>query len=129
MLDTLPPIVKISGLALGALLAVLVIGLLYYRFVTIPGKLNFYRKQGAMISPGSETLMGNVDIFMKHKEYVQTTKESPKHMWTWILDEAAKAHGMEKLDAAKTPIVVVHMLGSVQLVVSDPAFARDFFTT
>ena len=44
MLDTLPPIVKIAGLALGALLLVAVVGLLYYRFVTIPGKLNFYKK-------------------------------------------------------------------------------------
>ena len=66
-----------------------------------------------MISPGSESLMGNIDKFMKHKEYVGTTKESPKHMWTWILDEAAKAHGMEKLDAATTPIVCVHMMGAV----------------
>lgn len=50
-------------------------------------------------------------------------------MWVWIMDEAAKAYGMKKHDAATTPVVCVHMMGSVQLVVSDPAFARDFFTT
>ena len=125
--DSLITLVQVVLVSLALLFAFLT-----YRHIKAVDRVKFYVAQGMSPTPGWEKfIQGNIDLALRYEKLCgeNAGKNIVKHISCYFMDNVDPQGRVDSYEAAKHPVPIMNMMGTVHVIVADPIMVQDLFIT
>ena len=91
-----------------------------YSHFNLVRRFSKLEEQGVTIYPGASDLMGNLPTIVNAAKGIKASAEVLKPLPVKVLEDLAKKQGQDTFDGARHPVVLMNLMGTIQMQISEP---------